>query len=110
VEGICHDVPTESLEDFLRKEGVLERNNPSYRLIKVSIPNEKEPVLTLCGLKPTSVERLSLDKARETLDYLEKSITGARCCEIDHSDMIETKKKLYKLIKNKETQTNVKNL
>lgn len=55
VEGICHDIPIALLEDFLKKEGVLKKD-PSYRVIEVTIPDQNEPILTLCGLKSTTIE------------------------------------------------------
>jgi len=100
VEGICHDIPIELLEDFLGKEGVLKENTPNYRLIKVSIPNQNEPILALCGLKAISLNKLSLEKTKQALNYVKESIQGAECCDAEHSDMIEMKKKLEDFIRN----------
>lgn len=102
VEGICHDVPIELLEDFLKKEGVLKRDAPRYKIVKISIPNQDEPILMLCGLKPVSLDELSLGKAKRALNYVKESIKGARCCGAEHSDMIEMKVKLGEVIKTKE--------
>jgi len=102
VEGICHDIPIELLEDFLKKEGVLKGDASSYRLVKVSILNENEPILTLCGLKPVSLDKLSLKKTKRALNYVKESIQGAECCDAKHSDMKEMKKKLEDLIRTKE--------
>lgn len=104
VEGICHDIPIELLEDFLRKEGVLKMDNPSYRLIKVSIPNQCEPILTLLGLKPISLNALRLRKAKLALKYVKESIEGAEFCNVEHSDMVEMKKKLEDLIRTKKNK------
>lgn len=101
VEGICHDIPIELLEDFLKKEGVLKGDASSYRLIKVSIPYQNEPILTLCGLKPVSLDELSVKEAKRTLNYVKESIQGAKCCDAEHSDMIEMEKKLQDLIRTK---------
>jgi len=101
VEGVCHDIPIELLEVFLRKEGVLKGDAPSYRLIKVSIPYQKEPILTLCGLKPVSLDRLSLSKAKKALNYVKESIKGAECNDVEHSDMVEMKRELKDIIKTK---------
>jgi len=89
------------LEDFLEKEGVLKEDTPNYRLIKVPIPNQNEPILTLCGLKPISLDKLSLEKAKRALNYVKESIQGAECCDVEHSDMIEMKKKLEDFIRSK---------
>jgi hypothetical protein len=94
VEGICHDIPIVLLSDFLQKEGVLLKDAPSYRLIKVSILDQAEPVLTLIGLKPISLDDLNPRKLQLALDYVEKSIEGARCCDVDFSDMTQEKKRL----------------
>lgn len=101
VEGICHDIPIELLEVFLRKEGVLKKGAPSYRLIKVSIPDQKEPILALCGLNPVSLDELSLSKAKQALNYAKESIKGAECNDVEHSDMVEMKKQLKDIIRTK---------
>jgi hypothetical protein len=101
VEGICHDIPIEHLERFLKKEGVLKKDDPSYRIIKVTIPDQNEPILTLCGLKSKSIEQLGLEEAKKTLEYVKKSIKGAECCNINPLDMKKNKEELQKFIKTK---------
>jgi len=105
VEGICHDIPIELLEDFLEKEGVLKKNDPSYRVIKVTIPDQNEPILTLCGLKSKSIGQFTLEEAKEALKYVEKSIKGAECCNINPLDMKKNKEELQEFIKTKENHT-----
>lgn len=102
VEGICHGIPIELLEDFLGKEGVLKGDASSYRLIKVSIPNQNEPILTLCGLESISLDKLSLQKAKLALNYVKESIQGAECCDAEHSDMTDMKNELEDIIRAKE--------
>lgn len=72
VEGICHNVPVGGLGAFLRKEGVIsDKNDPSYKLIMVSIEGESRPVLTLEGLKHSSLNELKSKKnAREKMSKL----------------------------------------
>jgi hypothetical protein len=107
VEGICHDIPIEFLEVFLRKEGVLKGNAPNYQLTKVSIPNQKEPILTLLGLKSVLLDGLSLSQAKKALNYVKESIKGAECNDVEHSDMIEVKRELEDIVRTKgRTQNN----
>jgi hypothetical protein len=102
VEGICHDIPVDSLEVFLRKEGVLGGSTPSYALIRVSIPDQKEPVLSLYELRPVSLSELSLPKVKKALNYVKESIRGAKCNDVEHSDMSAAKKELEDMIRLKE--------
>jgi len=97
VEGICHDVPIEGLESFLKKEGVLLKE-PTYELILVSISEEQQPVLTLVGLKPFSMERLNYERARKALEYVIASINGSKRWSVDYSDMLEAKNKLREML------------
>jgi hypothetical protein len=101
VEGICHDIPISSLDIFLKKEGVLNSDNPSYRIIKVSISGEQLPVLSLQGLKPMSITELSFEKAKLALNYVKISIQGAKCCDLDYKDMIDAKTILEDIIRKK---------
>lgn len=93
VEGICHDIPTDALKAFLKKEGLLQKI-PSYKFIMVSVADEDEPILTLLGLKPTLLEQLSLGDRKKALSYLNESIKGAKHFEVEHSDMLEAKNTL----------------
>jgi len=93
VEGICHDIPTDALKAFLKKEGLLQKI-PSYKLIMVSVADEDEPILTLLGLKPTLLEQLSPGDRKKALSYLNESIKGAKHFEVEHSDMLEAKNTL----------------
>lgn len=86
VEGICHDVPIEGLEVFLRKEGVL-LDDPSYELMIVSVSGEDHPVLTLKGLRPSSLEKLDCKGKLRVFHYVNVTIEGAERWEVDCSDM-----------------------
>ena len=90
VEGICHDIPIEALEAFLKKEGLLQRI-PSYKLIMVSVADEDEPILTLLGLKPVLLEQLSRGDRKKAMSYLNECIKGAKHFEVEHSDMLEAR-------------------
>lgn len=95
VEGICHNVPIEGLESFLRKEGVLLKQ-PTYELILVSISNKQHPVLTLKGLKPFELEKLHCKDKLKAFCYVSTSIRGAERWEADCSDMSKIKSNLEK--------------
>src|SRR3972149_4724378 len=68
-EGICHDIPMEALGAFLSKEGLFSWR-PSYRLIKVEVKQEPKPVLSLEGLKQTTVKDLDSDQKKMALKYV----------------------------------------
>ena len=93
VEGICHDVPIKGLNSFLKKEGLLS-DKPSYELIMVSILNEDHPVLTLKGLKPSSIEKLDCKRKLKAFCYVSMTIEGAKRWNINCSDMVEMKDRL----------------
>jgi len=101
VEGICHDVHVSVLPAFLKKEGLFS-SKPSYKLIKVCVLGEDQDVLTLLGLKPKPFKCLKPEKIQDTLKYVDDSIRGAEEFDVEHSDMIEMKKKLQDLIRTRE--------
>jgi len=95
VQGICHNIPLKGLTSFLKKEGVLLKE-PTYDLIIVSIPGEKHPVLTLRGLKPSNLEKLSCREKLKAYCYVESSILGAKVWNVDYADMQKLKDRLEK--------------
>jgi len=83
VEGICHDVPSEGLEAFLRKEGVLTKkltSIPTYEIMVVKVSNEEGPVLTLKGLRPFNLAELDCKEKLKVYCYVSLSIQGAKRC------------------------------
>jgi len=97
VEGICHDIPLQELDAFLKKEG-LYLKSPRYRLIQASVADDKEFVLTLQGLCPSTIERLDNEGKWQTLRYVCESIMGAKNFDVNHSDMLEVKQRIEKEI------------
>jgi hypothetical protein len=93
VDGICHDVPSKGLVAFLSKEGVL-ADEPSYELVMVSVSNSERPVLTLKGLKPSSLEKLSCKDKLKVCCYVNLTIEGAERWQVDCKDVLEIRKKL----------------
>jgi hypothetical protein len=94
-EGICHDIPIQGLESFLKKEGLLS-DEPSYELIMVSVHNEDKPVLTLKGLKPFSIDKLNRKDKLNAYCYVCETIEGAKKWQVDYSDMSTIKNRLKK--------------
>lgn len=88
VEGICHDIPELGLKAFLKKEGVL-LQEPKYELLLVRITDEKYPVLTLKGLKPSSLGDLTCKEKLNVYCYLKASVNGAKRWKVNCSDMLE---------------------
>jgi len=97
VEGICHDVDIFVLPAFLKKEGLLNRNQPSYKLITVHVLEEEQEVLTLIGLKPRPIKYLKGCQISRTLDYVSQSIKGAKDFNVYHEDMINVQTLLNKM-------------
>lgn len=95
LEGICHDVPIKGLKAFLKKEGVL-LDEPSYALVIVSVSDEANPVLTLRGLKRSSIANLDFRRKLQAFCYVSLSIEGAERWKVEHSDMTEVKSQLEK--------------
>ena len=77
VEGICHDIPIEALGAFLSKEGLFSWR-PSYRLIKVEVKQESKPVLSLEGLRQTTIKDLDYGQKKKALKYVRATIDGAK--------------------------------
>ena len=77
VDGICHDILIEALGAFLSKEGLFSWR-PNYRLIKVKVEQEPKPVLSLEGLKRTSIRKLSDNQRKKALKYVGTTIIGAK--------------------------------
>jgi len=98
-EGICHDIPMQGLKSFLEKEGLLS-NEPSYELVTVSIHGEDQPVLTLKGLKPLSIDKLNRKDKLKVYWYICKTIEGAKKWKVDYSDMSAIKNRLEKELSN----------
>lgn len=100
VQGICHDIPVDKLESFLRKEGLFlsPPKSPSYELLLVSVSEEKSPVLTLKGLKPASIDSRTCLKKLRALCYVCVSIQGAKSLDVNCSDMDESKDQIEKAI------------
>lgn len=97
VEGICHEIPLNYLDTFLKKEGAWSKE-PSYEIIIVSVFNENLPVLTLKGLKPSCIENLGYENKLKALCYVCQSIEGAEKFHVNHQDMREVKEKLRTLL------------
>jgi len=95
VEGICHDVPIKGLNSFLKKEGLL-LDEPSYELVIVSVSDQNNPVLTLKGLKPSSLEKLDSGGKLKVYCYVSTTIEGAERWNVDYQDILEIKKALEK--------------
>jgi len=71
-------------------------NEPSYELITVSIRGGDHPVLTLKGLKPSSIDKLSRKDKLRAYCYICKTIEGAKKWNVDYSDILTTKDRLEK--------------
>jgi hypothetical protein len=100
VEGICHDVPIDGLTAFLGKEGILAKD-PSYELVNVFVAGEKQPVLTLKGLKPSNVEKLDYSDMLKAFCYVSETIEGAKRWKVDYSDILETRTQLERELRKK---------
>lgn len=99
VQGICHDVPIEGLEAFLRKEGVLcgRTRKPAYEIISVTVSGENQPVLTLIGLKPSNMDNLETCEQKLRLyHYLSATIEGAENWDVDSSEISKMRDDLEK--------------
>lgn len=93
VQGIIHKVPFGKLGDFLRVEGVLDRNYklrepPSYRVIEVDVESigGTSPAFSLEGNKPCAPrerEQLARSKYKELKEYIEASERGAKAQHIE---------------------------
>jgi hypothetical protein len=93
VEGICHDIPIEALGAFLSKEGLFSWR-PNYRLIKVKVEQEPKPVLSLEGLKRTSIRKLDDNQRKKALKYVRTTIIGAERWEVSVSYLKRLEKQL----------------
>jgi hypothetical protein len=82
VEGICHDVPIKAIGAFASKEGLFNWR-PKYKLIKVKVEREQEPVLSLEGLSKWSWEKVGDLKKQKVLEYVKTSLEGARIWKAD---------------------------
>lgn len=92
VEGICHDIPIEALGAFLSKEGLFSWR-PNYRLIKVKVEQESKSVLSLEGLKRTTIRKLN-DNKKKALKYVRTTIKGAKRWGVNVSYMKRLEKQL----------------
>jgi len=103
VEGICHNIHVSVLPAFLRKEGLLPSDGiPSYRIIRVRISDESQGVLTLIGLKPKTIRDLKQEKICKALTYVDESIEGAKCFDVEYSDMKRFKSLLERELEKKQ--------
>lgn len=86
VQGIVHEVPFELVKDFLRMEGVLNKNfevsdSPSYHIIEVEVKSEDGPIPTFSLEGNKHRERDERERlARgcpELSEYVEATLRGA---------------------------------
>jgi cation transport regulator ChaC len=93
VEGICHDIPIEALGAFLSKEGLFSWR-PNYKLIKVKVEQEPKGILSLVGLKRTTIRELTDNDKEKALKYVQATILGAKRWKVNDSYMKRLKKQL----------------